>query len=87
MFYIWLYIIKNKKLIMKEYLIRLWNAIWASTDLDEKAIAVVKETKTRAKAVKKELADVVDAAKGKKKKGKKPSKKIKKTKTNNKTKK
>jgi len=87
MFYIWLYIIKNKKLIMKEYLIRLWNAIWASTDLDEKAIAVVKETKTRAKAVKRELADVVDAAKGKKKKGKKPYKKIKKTKTNNKTKK
>ena len=72
---------------MKEYLIRLWNAIWASTDLDEKAIAVVKETKTRAKAVKKELVDVVDAAKGKKKKGKKPSKKNKKTKTNNKTKK
>ena len=35
---------------------------------DEKAIAVVKETKTRAKAVKRELADVVDAAKGKKKK-------------------
>jgi len=69
---------------MKEYFKKLWNAIWASTDLDEKAIAIVKETKTRAKAVKKELTDVVDAAKGKKRKGKKPTKN-KKTKTNNKS--
>mgnify|MGYP003625846626 FL=1 len=68
---------------MKEYFKKLWNAIWASTDLDEKAVAVVKETKTRVKAVKKELTDVVDAAKGKKGKGKKPYKKNKKTKTNN----
>ena len=68
---------------MIEYFKKLWNTVWASTDLDEKAVAVVKETKTRAKAVKKELTDVVDAAKGKKRKGKKPYKKNKKTKTNN----
>jgi len=71
---------------MKEYLKKLWNALWDSTDIDEKAVAVIKETKTRAKAVKKELIDVIDASKGKKKKGKKPSKN-KKTKTNNNTKK
>ena len=53
---------------MIEYFKKLWNAVWASTDLDEKAVAVVKETKTRAKAVKKELTDVVDAAKVKKRK-------------------
>ena len=71
---------------MKEYLKKLWNALWDSTDIDEKAVAVIKETKTRAKVVKKELIDVIDASKGKKKKGKKPSKN-KKTKTNNNTKK
>jgi len=71
---------------MKEYLKKLWNTLWDSTDIDEKAVAVIKETKTRAKAVKKELIDVIDASKGKKKKGKKPSKN-KKTKTNNNTKK
>ena len=83
---------------MKEYFKRLWNALWASTDLDEKAEAALKEAKARIAEMKKELADVkkaaknvaaqskdvLDAAKGKKRRGKKPYKKFKnKTKTNN----
>ena len=85
---------------MKEYFKRLWNAIWDSTDIDEKAEAALKEAKARIVEMKKELADVkkaakavvkqskdvVDAAKGKKRRGKKPYKN-KKTKTNNNTKK
>ena len=79
---------------MKEYFKRLWCAIWDSTDLDERAIAAIKEAKSRVAEMKKELADVkkaaknvvaqsidvVDAAKGKKRRGKKPYKKYK---TNN----
>ena len=71
---------------MKEYFKRLWNALWASTDLDEKAEAALKEAKARIVEMKKELADVknaaknvvaqskdvFDAAKGKKRRGKKP---------------
>ena len=71
---------------MKEYFVRLWNALWASTDLDERAEAALKEAKVRIAEMKKELADVkkaaknvvaqskdvVDAAKGKKRKGRKP---------------
>ena len=41
-------------------------------DAVEDVKEVVKETKRRAKAVKKELKDVVDAAKGKKRRGRKP---------------
>ena len=81
---------------MKEYFKKLWNAIWDSTDIDEKAEAALKETKARISEMKKELADVkkaaknvvaqskdvVDAAKGKKRRGKKPYYKNK-TKTNN----
>ena len=83
---------------MKEYFKRLWCAIWASTEIDEKAAAALKEAKARLANVKKELADVkkaaknviaqsidvVDAAKGKKRRGKKPYNK---NKTNNKSKK
>ena len=80
---------------MKNYLKRLWNALWNSTTIDEKAEAALKETKTRLKAMKKELVDVknafknvasqskdvFDAAKGKKTRGRKPHhKKNKKTK-------
>ena len=79
---------------MKEYFVRLWNALWDSTDLDEKAEAALKEAKARIAEMKKELADVkkaaknvvaqsmdvVGAAKGKKRRGKKPYKKYK---TNN----
>jgi len=86
---------------MKEYFKRLWDAILASTDLDEKATAALKEAKARIKEMKKELADVkkaakndvaqskdvIDAAKGNKRRGKKPTKNKKKTKTNNNTKK
>ena len=71
---------------MINYLKRLWDALWAKTTIDEKAAAAVKETKTRLKAMKKELVDVkkaaknvaaqtkdvIDAAKGKKRRGKKP---------------
>ena len=81
---------------MKEYFKKLWCAIWASTDIDEKAAAALKEAKARIAEMKKELADVkksakntvaqakdvVDAAKGKKRRGKKPHYKNK-TKTNN----
>ena len=74
---------------IKNYFIRLWDALWASTDLDEKAEAALKEAKARIAEMKKELKDVknaakelvsqskdvVGAAKGKKIKGRKPRKK------------
>ena len=79
---------------MKKYLKRLWNALWNSTTIDEKAEEALKETKTRLKSIKRELVDVkdafknavsqskdvFDAAKGKKRRGRKPIKKNKKTK-------
>ena len=79
---------------IKNYFKRLWNALWNSTTIDEKAEAALKETKTRLKAMKKELVDVknafknvasqskdvFDAAKGNKRRGRKPSRKYKKTK-------
>ena len=82
---------------IKSYFKRLWNAIWESTDIDEKAEAALKEAKARIAEMKKELADVkyaakntvaqavdvVDAAKGKRRKGRKPYKR----KTNNNSKK
>ena len=48
---------------MKNYFKRLWNALWASTDLDERAVAAIKEAKARIAEMKKELADVKNAAK------------------------
>ena len=74
---------------IKNYFIRLWDALWASTDLDEKAEAALKEAKARIAEIKKELKDVkkaaknvieqskdvVGAAKGKKRTGRKPRKK------------
>ena len=82
---------------LKSYFKRLWNAIWDSTEIDEKAEAALKEAKARIAEMKKELADVkhaakntvaqakdvVDAAKGKRRKGRKPYKR----KTNNNSKK
>ena len=70
---------------MKKYFKRLWDALWASTDVDEKAEAALKEVKARIAEMKKEIADVqaaakstvaqakdvVDAAKGKKRRGRK----------------
>jgi prefoldin subunit 5 len=74
---------------IKNYFIRLWNALWASTDLDEKAEAALKEAKDRIVEMKKELKDVknaakelasqtkdvVKAAKGKKRRGRKTKRK------------
>ena len=71
---------------MKSYFKRLWEALWNSTTIDEKAEAAIKEVKARLTEMKKELADVkkaaknvvaqskdvIDAAKGKKRRGKKP---------------
>ena len=70
---------------MKKYFKRLWDALWASTDVDEKAEAALKEVKARIAEMKKEIADVkaaakntveqakdvVDAAKVKKRRGRK----------------
>ena len=70
---------------MKKYFKRLWDAIWDSTDVDEKAEAALIEVKARIAEMKKEIADVqeaakstvaqakdvVDAAKGKKRRGRK----------------
>ena len=82
---------------MIKYFKRLWNALWNSTTIDEKAEAALKETKTRLKAMRRELVDVknafknvanqskdvLEAAKGKKRRGRKPRyKKNKKSKTN-----
>ena len=75
---------------MKEYFKRLWCAIWASTEVDEKAAAALKEVKVRLSNVRRELADVKKAATTpttKKKTGKKPYYKNKTKKTNNNTKK
>ena len=74
---------------IKNYFKRLWNALWNSTTIDEKAEAALKETKTRLKAMKKELVDVknafknvasqskdvFDVAKGNKRRGRKPQNK------------
>ena len=82
---------------IKSYFKRLWNAIWDSTEIDEKAEAALKEAKARIAEIKKELADVkhaaknvveqskdvVSAAKGKRRKGRKPYKR--KTNNNNKS--
>tara|TARA_R110001592_G_scaffold346872_1_gene639727 strand:+ start:3311 stop:3562 length:252 start_codon:yes stop_codon:yes gene_type:complete len=71
---------------IKNYFKKLWNALWNSTTIDEKAEAALKETKARLKAMKKELVDVknafknvasqskdvLDAAKGNKRRGRKP---------------
>ena len=82
---------------LKSYFKRLWNAIWDSTDLDERAIAAIEEAKSRVREMKKELVDVKNAAKnvvnqskdvfqaakGKKRKGRKPYYKNKKNKKTN----
>jgi len=71
---------------IKNYFKKLWNALWNSTTIDEKAEAALKETKSRLKTMKKELVDVknafknvasqskdvFDAAKGNKRRGRKP---------------
>ena len=49
---------------IKNYFKKLWNALWNSTTIDEKAEAALKETKARLKAMKKELVDIVIAGGG-----------------------
>ncbi len=43
-----------------------WHWLWSKTSIDEKAIAVVKETVRRSKNAAREMEDVTDALKGKK---------------------
>jgi hypothetical protein len=46
----------------------LWKWLWSKTEVDEKAIAALKEAKRRTINVVEESKDVIDAAKGKKSK-------------------
>ncbi len=41
----------------------MWNLLWSKTDIDEKAVATVKEIKKRYKLTAKELSDVAKAIK------------------------
>ena len=74
--------------LTKQYWIDVWNLLWSKTNIDEKAIATVKEIKKRykltaqelsdvAKAIKEvgnQLGDIDDAIKGKARKGRKTKK-------------
>ena len=74
--------------LTKKYWIDVWNLLWSKTNIDEKAIATVKEIKKRyklttqelsdvAKAIKEvgnQLGDIDDAIKGKARKGRKTKK-------------
>ena len=80
--------------LTKQYWKDMWSALWSKTTIDEKAEAALNETKSRLKAMRKELVDVknafknvanqskdvFDAAKGKKRRGRKPHYKNKKKK-------
>jgi len=74
--------------ITKKFFKDIWKYFWSKTTIDEKAIATIKETKKRVKAIKTEMEDVAeaikevgdqigdigDAAAGKSRKGRKKSK-------------
>ena len=74
--------------LTKQYWIDVWNLLWSKTNIDEKAIATVKEIKKRYKLTAQELSDVAqaikevgnqigdidDALKGKARKGRKAKK-------------
>jgi hypothetical protein len=74
--------------LTKQYWVVVWNLLWSKTNIDEKAIATVKEIKKRyklttqelsdvAKAIKEvgnQLGDIDDAIKGKARKGRKVKK-------------
>ncbi len=74
--------------LTKQYWIDVWNLLWSKTDIDEKALATVKEIKKRYKLTAQELSDVAkaikevgnqiedidDALKGKARKGRKTKK-------------
>jgi len=48
--------------------VMLWKWLWSKTEVDDKAIAAVKEAKRRISNAASELDDVADALKGKKSK-------------------
>jgi NTP pyrophosphatase (non-canonical NTP hydrolase) len=54
---------KCKICIVTAWIGSLWDKFWGLTTVDEKAIEVAKEIKSRAKTVKKELGDVGAAIK------------------------
>jgi hypothetical protein len=47
--------------LTKQYWINVWNLLWSKTNIDEKALATVKEIKKRYKLTAKELKDVAKA--------------------------
>ena len=47
--------------LTKQYWIDVWNLLWSKTNIDEKALATVKEIKKRYKLTAKELKDVARA--------------------------
>ena len=47
--------------LTKQYFIDVWNLLWSKTNIDEKALATVKEIKKRYKLTAKELKDVAKA--------------------------
>lgn len=49
--------------LTKQYWIDVWNLLWSKTNVDEKAIATVKEIKKRYKLTAQELSDVANAIK------------------------
>ena len=49
--------------LTKQYFIDVWNLLWSKTNIDEKALATVKEIKKRYKLTAKELQDVAKAIK------------------------
>ena len=47
--------------LTKQYWIDVWNLLWSKTNIDEKALATVKELKKRYKLTAKELKDIAKA--------------------------
>jgi hypothetical protein len=47
--------------LTKQYWIDVWNLLWSKTNIDEKALATVKEIKKRYKLTAKELKDIAKA--------------------------
>ena len=54
---------------------QFWNWLLGKTTIDEKAIEVFKEAKSRANEMSKEFKDVINASKGKKRRGRPKNKK------------
>jgi|TARA_R110002060_G_scaffold26857_2_gene36480 hypothetical protein len=47
--------------LTKQYFIDVWNLLWSKTNIDEKALATVKEIKKRYKLTAEELKDIAKA--------------------------